>query len=311
MDTLISIVAGCYNEGNNILPLFQRICIAFDNLPGYTFELILADNASQDDTRKVIREIAAKDTRMKAVFNARNVGPERSTINAIQHVKGNAAIIMASDLQDPPELIPLLVREWEAGAKVVVTQYLGNQESWLRKYLRKAYYWLMSQISQTAGTIQHFSGFALYGTEFLNALSKFQLVNPYLRGLVEEIGLPYKTVNYQKEQRIHGATSYSLLRYYDAAMVAMVNHSKAPLRFATFLGFSIAVMSLIVGFGYLVAKLLFWNYFTVGIAPLIIVLFFCMAVQLSFFGIMCEYVGAIYDQTRNYPLVIEEETVNI
>lgn len=309
MKKLISVVSGCYNEEENIPELHRRLTAVFAGLPDYDYEIILSDNCSTDGTRRVIREIAAADKHLKAIFNAANYGHIRSPYNALMQAKGDAVVLMCSDLQETPELINDFVSEWEGGAKLVCGVKPKSKEGPIMYFVRSIYYKFIKAFSDTP-QIEHFTGFGLYDRCIIDALKKFHEPYPYLRGLVAEIGFKRVEVPYEQQERKHGKTKNNFFTLYDMAMTGFVNHTKMPLRLAAFTGFALALLSLLVAFGYFVYKLLFWDSFVVGSAPLVIGLFFFSSVQLIFIGVIGEYIGAIWTQVKNKPLVIEEERIN-
>lgn len=306
----ISIVAGCYNEAGNLRELYRRCRAVLQKFPQYDYEFILADNCSTDGTREVLRELCREDKKFKAIFNANNFGHIRSPFNAFLQATGDAVVSMCSDLQEPPEVIEEFIRKWEAGYKVVVGIRSGTAASlWMEK-LRQGYYSLLAGSSRDEAVIPRFTGFGLYDRCFMEALKKFHDPYPYFRGLVSEIGFKRAEVPFFQEERKHGLTKNNFFTLYDMAMTGFVNHTKLPLRLAVFCGFALALLSFLIALGYLVYKLLYWDTFTLGLAPLVIGLFFFSAVQLIFIGIIGEYLGAVWTQVKNRPLVVEEEKIN-
>ncbi len=310
MKKKISVSSGCYNEVGNIQAWYDRIIKVFERFPKYDYEIIIADNCSTDGTRDILREIAARDKKFKVIFNSNNFGHIRSPYNGLMQTTGDAVVIMASDLQDPPELIAEFIHKWEEGNRVVVAVKPKSKEKFLLNQIRKIYYYMLAKISDSQEVIRNFTGFGLYDRKFMDAVKKYHDPFPYFRGLVSEIGFKRAEIEFIQPRRQHGKTKNNFFILYDFAMTGFVNHSKLPLRLATFLGFSLAGISLLVAFGYLIYKLLYWETFTLGLAPLVIGMFFFAAVQLIFIGIVGEYVGAIYTQVKNKPLAIEDEKIN-
>lgn len=307
---VISIVSGCYNEEGNLQEFYDRIIKVMAQLPQYSYEIIIADNCSTDRSRDILRQIASGDKNFKVIFNSNNFGPLRSGYNALLQASGDALVLLCSDLQDPPELIGDFIRKWEEGYQVVAAVKSQSKENPLIFLLRRFYYWLLSKVSDTDHIIQNFTGFGLYDRKVMNALKLYHDPNPYFRGFVSEIGFRRTEIEFVQPQRKHGQSKHSFFTLYDVAMSGFVNHSKLPLRLATFSGFSLAGISLLIALAYLVYKLLYWDTFSLGLAPLVIGLFFFSAVQLIFIGIIGEYVGAILTQVKNHPLVIEDEKLN-
>ena len=306
----ISVASGCYDEAENIEELYERCLAVLKKFPEYDYEFVLEDNLSTDGTREVLRKIAAKDKRFKVIMNSNNFGHIRSPFNALLNASGDAVIWMCSDLQEPPEVLEEFIRKWQQGYKVVCGVRSGTKASWILEALRKCYYSLLAKSSSEGAVIHKFTGFGLYDKKVIEALKKFHDPYPYFRGLVSEIGFKRCEVPFVQDKRKFGETKNNFFTLYDMAMTGFVNHTKLPLRLAVFSGFFIAFLSLLVALGYFLYKCFNWYDFQVGMAPLVIGLFFFSAVQLIFIGILGEYIGAIYTQVKNKPLVIEEERIN-
>ncbi len=305
---LISIVTPCYNEEENIDELYQRIVAVMATLP-YDYEHICIDNASTDGTVRKIKEIAASDKRVKLIVNARNFGHIKSPYYGILQSRGDACILIASDLQDPPEMIVEFVRKWEAGYKTVLAVKPESEESSVMFFLRKTYYRFITRISEVP-LVQNATGAGLFDRVVIDILRNIDDSYPYFRGLLCEIGFPIATVPFKQPRRLRGITKNNFYTLYDIAMLGITNHSKVPLRLMAMGGFLLSILSLCAAFGFLVAKLVFWNYFQLGISPILIGIFFFGAVQMFFIGLLGEYIASIHTQVRNMPLVIEAERVN-
>jgi glycosyltransferase involved in cell wall biosynthesis len=306
---LVSVMTPCFNEKENIEALCQRIQDAFSSLPGYRYEHVFIDNASTDGTVEIIKRIAASDRRVKLIVNNRNFGHIRSPLHAFYQVRGDAVITMASDLQEPPELIPQFVRKWQEGFKVVIGVKPKSEETRAMFAVRSMYYYLAGSISEIP-LIPNYSGFGLYDREVIEAVRSIDDRYPYFRGIIADLGYARAEIPFIQSRRKRGFSKNNFYTLYDNAMLGITNHSKVPLRLATFGGFLLATLSLLVALTYLVAKLLFWNSFSLGTAPLVIGVFFLGAVQLFFVGILGEYIGAIHTQIHKRPLVTEKERVN-
>ena len=306
----ISIVSGCFNEEGNLQEFYDRIIKVISGFSEYTYEIIIADNCSTDDSRNILRRIAVMDCNFKVILNANNFGPVRSGYNAFLQASGDAVVLMSSDLQDPPELIADLIHKWQDGYLVVAAVKSQSRDRSSMFLLRCFYYWLLSKFSDTDHIIQNFTGFGLYDRKVMNALKLYKDPLPYFRGFISEIGFSRAEVEFVQPQRKHGRSKHNFFTLYDVAMTGFVNHSKLPLRLATFSGFCLAGISLMVAMAYFIYKLLRWETFSLGMAPLVIGLFFFSAVQLIFTGIVGEYVGAILTQVKNHPLAIEDEKIN-
>jgi polyisoprenyl-phosphate glycosyltransferase len=306
----IGISAPCFNEESNIPELVERIHAAFRQLPDYDYEILLIDNASTDRTVEVIKALAREDRRIKLIVNERNYGHVRSPLHGFLQVGGDAVIGMASDLQDPPELIPELVRQWEAGFKVVGAVKPKSTDTFAMFLVRRLYYKGIARIADIP-LIENFTGFGLYDREVVEQVRATGDRYPYFRGLIADLGYARAEVPFVQPRRVRGLSKNNFYTLYDIAMLGMTSHSKVPLRLATMTGFALSMVSLLVAVGYLIAKLLFWDEFSVGVAPLVIGVFFFASVQLFFVGILGEYIGAIHTQVHKRPLVIERERVNL
>jgi len=305
----LSIVSGCYNEAGNIEELVSRVEKGMKSLPHYDYEQIIIDNASTDGTQEILRKLASNNPRLKIILNARNFGHIRSPYHGLLQASGDAVIYLASDLQEPPELISDFLSKWEQGAKVVVGIKDSSDESAIFFAVRRLYYGVVEKLADTR-TIQNFTGFGLYDRTIIEYCKKLGDPYPYFRGLISEIGLPVERIAYHQPLRKRGFTKNNFYTLYDMAMLGITNFSKVPLRLATMLGFLAATLSLLVAVGYLIYKILFWQNFAIGTAPMVIGLFFFASVQLFFIGILGEYIGAIHTQVLNRPLVVEKERIN-
>jgi len=306
---VICVVTPCYNEVENVRELRIAIAEVFQNLPLYDYRHLFIDNASRDGTQQVLRQLAAEDAHVQVIFNARNFGHIRSPYYGLLQGQGDANIMMASDFQDPPAMISQFLEKWEEGFQIIVGVKESSEESRALYLLRTFYYKLVGRISDVE-LMQHVTGFGLYDRRVIDILRRINDPYPYFRGLLSEIGLDICKIPFRQPVRKRGLTKNNFYTLFDMAMLGITNHSRIPLRVATMAGFGLALMSLLVAFAYLVAKLVFWNQFSIGIAPILIGIFFFGAVQLFFIGIIGEYIGAILTQVQNRPLVIEKERIN-
>ena len=310
MKKKISIVTPCYNEEPNVAELYRQVKAQFDKLSElYDYEHIFIDNASTDNTVGELKKLAAADKNVKIIVNAMNFGHIRSPFYGLCQATGDAALLMVADLQDPPELIPQFLEQWEAGHRVVIGIKNKSKENPLMYGLRTMFYKMIKKISETR-QIENITGFGLYDKTFVELLRSIDDPYPYMRGLVAEYGGDLGEVYYTQPKRLHGKTPNNFYTLYDMAMLGLVNHSKVPLRMASFLGFLSSAFSLLVALVYFLYKLFYWDSFQVGQAPLVIGMFFFASVQLFFLGIVGEYVGSILTQVRRRPLVIEKERIN-
>jgi glycosyltransferase involved in cell wall biosynthesis len=306
---LISIVTPCFNEEENVEEVYKQVKEVFAELPDYRYEHIFIDNASKDGTVAILKEIGQKDRRVKIIVNTRNFGHIRSPFHALLQAKGNAVISIVADLQDPPIMIKDFIKKWEEGYKIVIGVKSQSEESPFFFAVRKTYYNLVGRLSEIE-LIKNFTGFGLYDQKVIETLRSIEDPYPYFRGLICDIGFERAIIEYVQPVRKRGFTKNNFYTLYDMAMLGITNHSKVPLRLATMTGFIVALISLIAAFGYFIYKLIFWENFQLGMAPLVIGLFFFAAVQLFFIGVIGEYIGAIHTQVLKRPLVVEKERIN-
>jgi len=306
---LISVVTPCYNEEENVSELYARVKAVFATLPQYRYEHIFIDNASTDGTVAVLKALAGDDDHVKIIVNARNFGHIRSPYYAMMQAQGDAVISIVSDLQDPPELITEFLQQWEAGYKVVLGIKTASEESKIMYALRGLYYRTLRKLSDVE-LIEHYTGFGLYDQRVIAILRTVDDAYPYFRGLIAEIGFPSAKITYTQPQRKHGKTKNNFFTLFDIAMLGMTSYSRVPMRLATFVGLGCALLSLLIALVYFVLKLLMWSQIQIGIAPLVIGIFFFSSVQLTFLGLLGEYIGAIHTQALKRPLVVELERIN-
>ncbi len=305
----ISIISPCFNEEENISELYDRVLQVMDAHPEYQFELLFIDNASTDRTVERIREIIARDARVKAIVNMRNFGHIRSPYWGILQTTGDATVYLASDLQDPPELIPKFLEQWEKGWQVVLAVKPVSQTNFLLHRLRKMYYGLLQRISDVE-IIQDSTGFGLYDHKVIQELRKIRDPYPFLRGLICELGFPILTIPFAQPRRLRGITKNNFYSLFDIAMLGIISHSKVPIRLATFFGLILGLFSFCVALYYTIMKLLYWDSFPMGLAPLTIGFFLFMSLVFIFIGLLGEYIASIHTYIQQRPIVIEKERIN-
>ncbi|MDF9833995.1 glycosyltransferase involved in cell wall biosynthesis [Ereboglobus sp. PH5-5] len=305
----ITVVSGCYNEEANLPDLISRVFAVAKKFPQYNWEYIIIDNCSTDKSGDVLRAFAGEDRRIKVIFNVRNFGFVRSFHHALLQARGDAVIYLASDLQDPPEIIEQFIPLWEQGRKVVAAIKNRSKESRLMFAIRSFYYDLIGKLADVT-LLKNFTGFGLYDREVIQHLREMGDPYPYFRGQISELGYPVATIDFEQPVRKRGKSSFNFYALYDIAMLGFTSHTKVPLRLAAFTGFILAALSFLTGMVYLVFKLIYWYQFSIGIAPLVVGFFFLGAVQLIFIGILGEYIGAIHTKVTKRPLVVERERLN-
>ncbi len=308
----ISFVSSCYNEEENIELLYKKVkeqMALYSNK--YEFEYIILDNHSTDKTAEKLRELAIRDKRIKVILNARNFGHIRSPYWGMIQAKGDAVIYLASDLQDPPELASDFIKKWEEGYKIVLGKKTQSEESCLLFAIRKFYYKFINALADdNTNLVQNCTGFGLFDKEVISIIKSLDDPYPYIRGLICEIGFDIAFVEFNQPKRKRGITKNNFYTLYDNAMIGIVKHSKIPLRIMTIMGFCLSFICLIFALVYFIWKLLFWDKFDFGLAPIIISFFFIGSIQLFCMGVLGEYIGAIYTRVNKKPIVVEKERIN-
>lgn len=307
---LITILVPTYNEEKNIIFAYDSIVHVMEkNCAEYQFEIMFIDNYSEDSSRKIIENLALKDSRVKAIFNAKNFGFSRSTYYGLTQAQGDCAVLIFADMQDPAEVIPEFVYQWEQGYKIVTGIKKRSKENPLMYLFRKCYYVILKKISEI-NHIEQYDGFGLYDKSFINVLKNLDDSLPYLRGIVAELGFARKDVFYTQNKRKYGKSNFNFFKLYDLAMLGITSYSKVVMRLATLLGFGVAIISLFIAAFTFIYKLFNWNYYTVGNAAISIGIFFFGAIQLFFIGLLGEYILNINTRVLHRPLVIEERRIN-
>lgn len=306
----ISIVTACFNEEENVRELIERVRNVMDKyVQRYRYEHIFIDNASTDNTVAILKEIAGEDKKIKIIVNSRNFGHIKSPAYGLFQADGDGVISIVADLQDPPELISELIEKWENGADMVLAVRRSSEENPLMYKVREFYYKVLQKLSEVK-IYKNFTGFGLYDQKVMKALKSIEDPYPFLRGMISEVGYTVNTIQYDQPVRLRGITKNNFYTLYDIGVLGIINYSKIPLRLAIFSSVIIALLSIMTGFGYLIMKLIYWDTMSLGIAPLLIGASFSFSVLLFFIGIIGEYIGMIYTQVLNRPLVFEKERVN-
>lgn len=306
----ISIVIPCFNEEENVVAICNAVVDMLEqDLPQYDYEILFIDNCSRDNTQTLLREICKNNLKIKAIFNAKNFGQFNSPFYAMCQSTGDCTICMCCDFQDPVEMIPKMVAEWEKGYKIVSCIKSASKEKKIMRFLRTCYYKLIRKMSDIE-QIEHFTGFGLYDASFIEVLRKLDDPTPFLRGIVAELGYKRKDLEYTQEQRRAGKTHNNWYSLYDAAMLSFTSYTKVGLRIATIMGFVFSIISILLAIVYLVLKLMFWNMFPAGTAPILLGVFLFGSIQLFFIGLIGEYIMNINTRVMKRPLVIEEERIN-
>ena len=307
----ITVVVPTYNEELNVKNVYERVKAVFETkLSGYDFQLLFADNASKDKTQEIIKELCRNDNRVQAIFNNTNFGFSKSSFYGLSQAEGDCAVLMYADMQDPPEVICEFVKKWEEGYKVVVGIKSKSKENPLMYMVRGMYYKLLDKLSDVEH-IKQFDGFGLYDASFIETLRNLDDPLPYLRGIVSEIGPERAYVEYEQDIRKEGKSSFNFMKYYDVAMLGITSSTKAVMRMATFLGMILSCICIIIAIVTLVLKIIYWDYYSVGTAAVIIGIFFVGGIQTFFLGFLGEYIVNINQRTMRHPIVVEKERINM
>ena len=316
----IIIVTPTFNEELNISNFIlevEKIMLS----TSVDYDHLIIDNSSTDKTQLIIKEIAENKKNLKAIFNLKNFGWVRSTYHALiessllfnykdKHDNVDFAVILiAADFQDPINLIPEFINLWKQNNKIVLGKKISSEENILKFQIRKLFYKLINFLSEEKLT-ENTIGFGLYDQSVLRDLKKINDPYPYFRGLIAELGYQIKLIEYHQPVRKFGVSKMNILSLYDIAITGIVKHSKLPLRIMTILGFVTSFISLIISLGYLIAKILFWNTFVAGVAPLVVGLFALGFLNIFILGLIGEYVLGILIHIRNIPHVFEKERIN-
>ena len=309
MTKKITIVAPTYNEEENVLLFYSRVNETIKNISNYQFEFLFIDNASTDKTANILKDLARQDKKIKVILNTRNFGHIRSPYWGIIQSQGDATIYLASDLQDPPELIPKFIDAWESGFKVVLGVKPESKINFINHQLRKVYYLFLNKISNVS-IVKNSTGFGLYDREVLNEVRKINDPYPFLRGIIAELGYEVKQILFLQERRNAGLTKNNFYTLYDIGVLGIISHSIKPVRMASLVGFLVGSLSFIFALIFTILKLIYWDSFPLGISPIIIGMFFMFGLILIFIGFLGEYIGSIHTYLQKRPIVVEKERIN-
>lgn len=306
----ISIMVPCYNEEENVIPLSEAVIGTLErDLPEYDYEILFIDNYSRDRTREKLLLLCSKNKKIKAIFNTKNFGQFNSPYYGLCQTSGDCTICLCADFQDPVDMIPKFVHEWEKGYKIVCGIKTSSKENKFMYFLRSLYYKAIKNMSEVE-QIEHFTGFGLYDKSFIQVLRDLKDPTPFLRGIVAELGPERKDIEYEQQERRAGKTSNNWYRLYDAAMLSFTSYTKIGLRLATLIGFGMSALSIGVAVVYFILKLLHWNDFPAGMTPVLLGVFVMGSMQLFFIGLLGEYIMNMNTRLMNRPLVIEQERIN-
>lgn len=310
MKKLISILIPCYNEVENVEPLSKEIVLEMENnLPMYDYEIVFIDNFSFDGTREKLEEMCCINNKIKAIFNCKNFGGLNSTFHALQQTHGECTVLISADFQEPVCMIHKMVHEWEKGYKIVALIKTQSEENTVVRFIRTCYYKLIKKMSSVE-QIEHFTGAGLYDKSFIDVLRKLDDPTPFLRGIVAELGAKRKDLEYTQKKRRTGHSHYNWYSLYDVAMLSFTSYTKVGLRVATLVGFLFALITMLIAVVYFIAKIMWWDSFPMGTAPMLIGMFFLGSIQLFFIGLLGEYILNINARIMHRPLVVEEKRIN-
>ena len=310
MKKLISILIPCYNEVENVEPLSKEIVLEMENnLPMYDYEIVFIDNFSFDGTREKLEEMCCINNKIKAIFNCKNFGGLNSTFHALQQTHGECTVLISADFQEPVCMIHKMVHEWEKGYKIVALIKTQSEENTVVRFIRTCYYKLIKKMSSVE-QIEHFTGAGLYDKSFIDVLRKLDDPTPFLRGIVAELGAKRKDLEYTQAKRRAGQSHYNWYSLYDVALLSFTSYTKVGLRVATLIGFLFALITMLIAVVYFIAKIMWWDSFPMGTAPMLIGMFFLGSIQLFFIGLLGEYILNINARIMHRPLVVEEKRIN-
>lgn len=306
----ISIMVPCYNEEENVVPLSEAVIATLEkDLPEYDYEILFIDNCSKDKTSEKLILLCSRNKKIKAIFNTKNFGQFNSPYYGLCQTTGDCTICLCADFQDPIDMIPKFVHEWENGYKIVCGIKTSSKENKIMYFLRGVYYKTIKKMSEVE-QIEQFTGFGLYDKSFIQVLRDLKDPTPFLRGIVAELGPERKEIPYEQQERRAGKTSNNWYRLYDAAMLSFTSYTKIGLRLATFIGFGLSAVSVVIAIVYFILKLLHWNDFPAGMTPILLGVFVIGSMQLFFIGLLGEYIMNMNARLMNRPLVIEQERIN-
>ena len=305
----ISVLVPCFNEEENVEPISTAIIEQLELLTNYDWELVFIDNCSTDKTREILENLCAKNKKIKAIFNTKNFGQFNSPYHGLLQTTGDCTISMCADFQDPVDMIPKFVKEWENGYKIVIGIKTSSKENPVMRFFRTCYYKLIKKMSDVE-QIEHFTGSGLYDRDFIEVLRKLDDPTPFMRGIVAELGFKRKEIAYEQPKRRAGKTHNNFYSLYDAAMLSITSYTKIGLRLATFAGVGIGGLSFLLGIIYFILKLMYWDRFPAGTMPILLGMLFLGAVQLFFIGFIGEYILNMNKRIMKRPLVIEAERLN-
>jgi glycosyltransferase involved in cell wall biosynthesis len=313
MKKLISVVIPCFNEEKNIDILYKRLSKVIEKNKLYKFEIIFIDNSSVDNTQETLRKLAKNDKKVKLIFNTRNFGPSKSPIYGLKQSSGDASILICADMQEPPEIITELIKYWEKGWNACLLVRKTKRkffEKFSFSYIYKNFYYSLISKFSHINLVKNTTGNGLYDKKIIDKLKQYHDHDPYLRGFTSDLGYPVKEVLYDERQRKYGKSKHNFYSLYEEAMRGIVSYTVIPLRIICFLGFLIAFLSFLSGFYFLIRKLMDWQAFDIGIAPLIIFVFFLFGVLFIYLGIISEFIANILINVKQKPLVEEKERIN-
>ncbi len=306
----ICISIPCYNEEANIRELYNALkSLMANDLPGYEYEFLFVDNKSKDNSREILREICKRDKHVKAIFNRFNCGPNTNPFFAIRESDADCTVLLYADFQEPLEMIPVMVKKWEEGNKVVCMIKTHSQENKIVYFAREIYYRIFKKMSNIE-QIKQFTGYGLYDRSFIEVIRQIKDPTPFIKGIVAEFAPDRLEIPYEQQLRKGGHSSLNFMGYYDSAMLSFTTYTRGGLRIATFSGLTIAAVSFIIAFVYLVMKLMYWDRFAAGNAPILLSVLFFGGIQLLFLGLLGEYVMNINTRVIDRPMVVVEERIN-
>lgn len=308
---LISIVVPVYNEEVNILPFHETVSAELAALSNrYDFEYVFTDNHSTDRTFQILRELASRDSRVRAYRFSKNFGYQRSIMTGYSRAQGDAAIQLDVDLQDPPELIARFLEEWQLGAEVVYGVRIKREESAFINFQRAVFYRLIDRLSEEPIPVDA-GDFRLITRRVIELLKSFEDSQPYLRGTIATLGFKQVGIPYARRARTRGESKFPFSKLVSLALDGILNHSIVPLRISTYFGLAVSAITLLSVVGYTIAKLVLGSDWPAGFATMAALILASISINAMLLGIIGEYLGRIYHQMKRQPLTIIEDVINV
>ncbi len=307
MKPLISVVVPAYNEEAVLAAFHERMSTLFDTLSDYRCEMIFVNDGSTDRTQAIIDELHTRDDRVACVNLSRNFGKEIAMTAGLDHARGDAIVVIDADLQDPPELIHDFIREWKNGYDVVYARRTHRDgESWLKKVTASAFYRLMERQSGRVKIPRDTGDFRLMSRRSVDALLQLREQHRFMKGLFAWVGYPSKAIEYRRDPRLAGETKFNYWKLWNFALEGITSFTIGPLKMATYIGLATSILAFLYGL-WIIGKTLILGHDVPGYASLMVTMLFLGGIQLFFIGVLGEYLGRIFGETKQRPLYLVQD----